>query len=59
MTHPGLKVPADKGLGLHYIDQGTGVPVVFVHGDIQDYRTWKPQGNPFSQDDRFISYSRR
>lgn len=44
---------------LHYVDQGCGTPVIFVHGDIQDYRTWEVQRAAFSKDFRFISYSRR
>jgi pimeloyl-ACP methyl ester carboxylesterase len=44
---------------LNYIDRGQGVPVVLVHGTLGDYRTWEGQIDPFSQEYRVISYSRR
>ena len=42
-----------------YIEKGSGVPVVFVHGTINDYRIWKYQMEPFSKRYRAIAYSRR
>ncbi len=59
MIDQGLKKVLVGGAMLHYIDQGCGVPVIFVHGIIQDYRTWEAQRTAFSKDFRFISYSRR
>lgn len=47
------------GTELHYIDQGSGEVVIFVHGSISDYRTWMPQVDAFSQKYRAIAYSRR
>ena len=44
---------------INYIDAGEGVPVVFVHGGMEDYRTWVPQINSFSKKFRVIDYSRR
>ena len=44
---------------LNYLDQGKGVPVVFVHGGLEDYRAWLPQMEPFSRSYRTIAYSRR
>src|SRR5438093_672136 len=49
---------------LHYIDKGhrtpgSGTPVVFVHGGLQDYRQWLPQLDRFAKDYRVILYSRR
>ena len=44
---------------LHYIEKGTGTPVVFVHGGLQDYRQWLPQIDRFAKDYRVIIYSRR
>jgi pimeloyl-ACP methyl ester carboxylesterase len=48
-----------NGAELHYIEQGTGDPVVFVHGGLGDYRTWLPQMAPFARHYRAIAYSRR
>jgi non-heme chloroperoxidase len=47
------------GRQLHYIEQGKGQPVIFIHGGINDYRSWLFQMDPFSQKYRVISYSRR
>jgi pimeloyl-ACP methyl ester carboxylesterase len=44
---------------LHYIEKGSGTPVVFVHGGLQDYRQWLPQLDRFAQQYRVIIYSRR
>lgn len=48
-----------NGAELNYLDQGKGVPVVFVHGGLEDYRAWLPQMEPFSRSYRTIAYSRR
>jgi pimeloyl-ACP methyl ester carboxylesterase len=48
-----------NGTELHYIEQGSGEPVIFVHGSLGDYRTWMPQVESFAQKYRVISYSRR
>ena len=44
---------------LHYIENGQGTPVVFVHGRFGAYRTWNGQIDAFSEKYRVISYSRR
>lgn len=48
-----------NGVRFHYVDQGAGVPVIFIHGGLEDYRAWDPQVAAFSRDYRAISYSRR
>ncbi|AIF85097.1 putative hydrolase or acyltransferase of alpha/beta superfamily [Candidatus Nitrososphaera evergladensis SR1] len=48
-----------QGRQLHYIEQGKGQPVIFIHGGINDYRSWQFQIGPFSKKYRVISYSRR
>jgi len=44
---------------INYIDKGSGTPVVFVHGAMEDYRSWEPQIESFSKNYRVIAYSRR
>ena len=57
---PAFKTVAiGNGVTLHYAEQGTGVPVIFVHGSLSDYGYWKPQVAPFAERYRVIAYSRR
>lgn len=42
-----------------YVEQGSGPPVVFVHGSASDYRTWHGQLDGFGKHFRAIAYSRR
>ncbi len=59
-TSPDLKT-ADIGHGivLHYVDQGAGTPVIFVHGSLSDDSYWADQIGPFATHYRAIAYSRR
>jgi len=52
------KLPID-GAELHYADQGSGPPLVLVHGSLSDGRTWRAQIEPMAQHYRVIAYSRR
>ena len=47
------------GARLAMTTQGTGVPVVFVHGALSDRRTWENQRAAFAERYRFIAYSQR
>lgn len=44
---------------LSYVDQGTGTPVVFVHGAVGDLRFWEPQREAIAKRHRFIAYTYR
>lgn len=44
---------------LSYIEQGTGAPVVFVHGGFSDLRFWEPQRQAVATQHRFIAYNYR
>jgi pimeloyl-ACP methyl ester carboxylesterase len=44
---------------IHYKDKGTGEAIIFVHGGMEDYRTWDSQIDSFSKKYRVIAYSRR
>jgi non-heme chloroperoxidase len=48
-----------NGTSLAYGESGAGVPVVFVHGSLADFRSWSMQKVPFSNRYRVIAYSRR
>lgn len=47
------------GTNLAYVEQGSGVPVVFVHGASGDWRTWDVLRTDIAASHRFISMSRR
>lgn len=47
------------GIVLHYVDQGAGTPVVFVHGSLSDGGYWADQIGPFAEHYRAVAYSRR
>jgi pimeloyl-ACP methyl ester carboxylesterase len=42
-----------------YTEDGSGEPVVLVHGSASDYRTWQAQRDEFAGQFRVIDYSRR
>jgi pimeloyl-ACP methyl ester carboxylesterase len=52
------KVDLD-GIEVHYIERGTGEPLILLHGGLYDLRSWEPQIAEFSKKYRVISYSRR
>jgi pimeloyl-ACP methyl ester carboxylesterase len=55
----GLRTAAVDGAMLAYREQGEGEPVVFVHGDCSDLRTWDQQLPAIGASYRAIAYSRR
>jgi len=44
---------------LYYVEKGTGQPVIFIHGTLNDFRIWHFQLEKFAQKYHAISYSRR
>jgi pimeloyl-ACP methyl ester carboxylesterase len=44
---------------LEYIEQGSGEPIVFVHGALQDLRAWEPVREEIAKRYRFIAYTQR
>jgi pimeloyl-ACP methyl ester carboxylesterase len=48
-----------NGITLHYEEEGSGTPVIFVHGSIGDYSYWQDQVDAFGTKYRAIAYSRR
>lgn len=47
------------GVELGYVAQGTGPPVVFVHGALSDDRYWEPQREAVAEEHRFIAVTNR
>jgi pimeloyl-ACP methyl ester carboxylesterase len=58
-TAPTPRNISANGAELSYVSQGSGAPVVFVHGAVADLRFWEPQRAAFAKQYRFISYSQR
>jgi non-heme chloroperoxidase len=56
---PVRTVAIGHGIKLHYVEMGTGDPVVFVHGSLSDYSYWEDQLPHFAESYRTIAYSRR
>jgi pimeloyl-ACP methyl ester carboxylesterase len=50
---------AVNGVELEYVEDGSGVPVVFSHGGASDIRYWAPQKAAVALEHRFVAYSRR
>lgn len=49
------------GVELHYLERGSGEPVVLIHGSLADYSYWSRSGQiaPLAAQHRVIAYSRR
>ncbi|MBI5473485.1 MAG: alpha/beta hydrolase [Ignavibacteriae bacterium] len=58
-TLPHPKKISLNGTELTYIESGRGSLLVFVHGTLGDYRTWRAQFEEFSRDYHMVAYSRR
>jgi pimeloyl-ACP methyl ester carboxylesterase len=56
---PPLKQISASGLELSYVDQGSGEPVVFVHGACLDWRTFDVLRPQVAARYRYVAYSRR
>jgi alpha/beta hydrolase fold len=48
-----------NGVELHYLERGSGIPVILIHGGLGDYREWNSQIERISNHYRVIAYSRR
>ena len=48
-----------NGVRLEYIEQGSGEPIVLVHGAPHDLRAWEPVREEIAKRYRFIAYTQR
>lgn len=55
----GVKTVSVNGYDMAYVERGTGIPVIFVHGGGVDYRYFSAQMEPVSERYRSISVSLR
>lgn len=58
-AQPAVKTIKVNGYNMAYVEQGSGAPVIFVHGSLSDYRTWLHLMEDFSESNRAISVSLR
>ena len=56
---PVVKRVSLQNVSLPYVEQGDGIPVIFVHGEISDLRAWEPQRRAVVPGYRFIAYTQR
>jgi pimeloyl-ACP methyl ester carboxylesterase len=59
MSAPLTKGVEVNGVRLPYVEQGSGEPIVFVHGAFSDLRVWEPIREEIAKRYRFISYTQR
>jgi pimeloyl-ACP methyl ester carboxylesterase len=59
MCRPSAKEVEVNGIRLSYVEQGSGEPIVFVHGAFSDLRVWEPMRKEIAKRYRFIAYTQR
>ena len=59
MTHPATGTFELGKQSLSYQQQGSGTPLVLIHGMATDHRLWQPQLDAFAANYRVISYDLR
>jgi pimeloyl-ACP methyl ester carboxylesterase len=48
-----------RGTELRFVEKGSGIPVILVHGSLGTLETWQPQIDALASRFRVIAYSRR
>ena len=56
---PAPKTVSVNGTTLTYLQQGSGTPVVFIHGSFSDHRIWETQRQAISAHHQFIALTMR
>jgi pimeloyl-ACP methyl ester carboxylesterase len=59
MSGPLANEVAVNGVRLSYVEQGSGEPIVFIHGAFSDLRVWEPIREEIAKRYRFIAYTQR
>jgi len=59
MPGPLAKEVEINGVRLPYVEQGSGEPIVFVHGALSGPDSWEPIREPIAHKLRFITYTQR
>lgn len=59
ISGPTIKEVEIDGVRLQYVEQGSGEPIVFVHGAFSDLRIWEPVREQVAQNYRYIAYTQR
>lgn len=54
-----LKQVEVNGANIAYTEQGSGIPVVFVHGSMSDRRIWEAQRPVIAPNYRYVAYDQR
>ena len=54
-----VKQMSVNGTKLAYVEEGSGDPIVFVHGAISDMRVWDRYKRQLTDERRFIAYTQR
>lgn len=56
---PASRFATVNGVQLHYVEAGTGAPILFLHGFPEFWYAWKDQLDHFSPDHRVIALDQR
>jgi pimeloyl-ACP methyl ester carboxylesterase len=59
MSGPSTKEVEVNGVRLPYVEQGSGEPIVFIHGAISNLRAWEPIRDEIARKYRFVAYTQR
>jgi pimeloyl-ACP methyl ester carboxylesterase len=59
VSGPSARVVEVNGVRLPYQEQGSGEPIVFIHGAFSDLRVWEPIREGISKRYRFIAFTQR
>jgi pimeloyl-ACP methyl ester carboxylesterase len=54
-----VKTAEVNGVRLSYVEQGSGEPIVFVHGLVSDLRAWDPIKDEIAKKYHFVAYTQR